>query len=170
MNFLFLAESDKSGKSIMTYRIKAYKRRVQYHETDRMGIMHNSNYYRWFEEARIDYMDQTKYPLKVIEEMGIFLPVAESSAEFLSPAEFAEDFYVVSEMVHFTGYKMTINFKIINANSRSVCTTGRIKYGVISKDGKPILLQRQFPEVYEDWQAVLNLPSVIDEFTDPIRI
>jgi hypothetical protein len=32
------------------------------------------------------------------------------------------------------------------------------------------LLQRQFPEVYEDWQAVLNLPSVIDEFTDPIRI
>jgi acyl-CoA thioesterase FadM len=65
---------------------------------------------------------------------------------------------------------MTINFKIINANSRSVCTTGRIKYGVISKEGKPILLQRQFPEVYEDWQAVLNLPSVIDEFTDPIRI
>ena len=35
---------------------KAYQHKVQYYETDQMGIVHHSNYIRWFEEARTDYM------------------------------------------------------------------------------------------------------------------
>ena len=33
-----------------------YRRLVQYYETDRMGIVHHSNYIRWFEEARTDFL------------------------------------------------------------------------------------------------------------------
>ena len=32
--------------------------KVQYYETDQMGVAHHSNYIRWFEEARVDWMDQ----------------------------------------------------------------------------------------------------------------
>ena len=32
-----------------------YKRKVNYHETDKMGITHHSNYIKWMEEARIYY-------------------------------------------------------------------------------------------------------------------
>jgi acyl-CoA thioester hydrolase len=70
-----------------------------------MGIMHNSNYYRWFEEARIDYMDQTKYPLKVIEGMGIFLPVAASSAEFFISGRICRGFLCSQRNGSFTGYR-----------------------------------------------------------------
>ena len=38
--------------------IKPYERMVYYYETDRMGIVHHSNYIRWFEEARLDWMKQ----------------------------------------------------------------------------------------------------------------
>ena len=31
-----------------------YIRKAQYHETDKMGIIHHSNYIKWMEEARID--------------------------------------------------------------------------------------------------------------------
>lgn len=149
----------------MTYDhpIYAYKRSVQYYETDRMAIMHNSNYYRWFEEARINFMAQSPYPLQVIESMGIFLPVLASDARFLHPARFAETFFVVSWMTYYTGYKMTIEFEIVSAETREVHTTGHLKNGIIGKDGKPILLQKQFPEIHENWQSVLNVPSVIDE-------
>ena len=30
---------------------KPYKHLVQYYETDQMGIVHHSNYIRWFEEG-----------------------------------------------------------------------------------------------------------------------
>ena len=36
----------------------AYEHKTQYYETDQMGIIHHSNYIRWFEEARVDFMDR----------------------------------------------------------------------------------------------------------------
>ena len=38
-----------------------YIRKVQYHETDKMGIAHHSNYIKWMEEARIDFLEQIGY-------------------------------------------------------------------------------------------------------------
>lgn len=33
-----------------------YIHRVNYYETDKMGITHHSNYLRWMEEARLDFL------------------------------------------------------------------------------------------------------------------
>lgn len=38
--------------------MNAYQHTVQYYETDRMGITHHSNYIRWMEEARVDFLQQ----------------------------------------------------------------------------------------------------------------
>ena len=43
----------------MEYR--PYSRRVNYYETDQMAIVHHSNYIRWFEEARLDFLDQVGF-------------------------------------------------------------------------------------------------------------
>lgn len=40
--------------------MKEYKHKIHYYETDQMGIVHHSNYIRWFEEARVDYMDKMR--------------------------------------------------------------------------------------------------------------
>ena len=39
-----------------------FPRKPNYYETDKMGIVHHSNYIRWFEEARIAYMEEKGYP------------------------------------------------------------------------------------------------------------
>ena len=36
--------------------------RVQYYETDRMGVTHHSNYIRFMEEARVAYLEQLGFP------------------------------------------------------------------------------------------------------------
>ena len=38
--------------------MKDYIHKVQYYETDKMAIVHHSNYIRWFEEARVDWLTQ----------------------------------------------------------------------------------------------------------------
>ena len=38
--------------------MKPYEYKAQYYETDQMGIIHHSNYIRWLESARIDYLEQ----------------------------------------------------------------------------------------------------------------
>ena len=47
------------------------RRKVFYHETDPMGIAHHSNYIRWYEEARIDYMEQMGLGYDKMEEQGM---------------------------------------------------------------------------------------------------
>ena len=38
--------------------------KVRYYETDAMGIVHHSNYIRWFEVARTDYLRAVGLPLR----------------------------------------------------------------------------------------------------------
>ena len=59
---------------------KAYQHKVQYYETDQMGIVHHSNYIRWFEEARTDYMERLGIGYEKMEEQGILSPVLSVTA------------------------------------------------------------------------------------------
>ena len=52
-----------------------YLHKVQYYETDRMGITHHSNYIRWMEEARIDFLSQLGWDYDRLESEGIISPV-----------------------------------------------------------------------------------------------
>ena len=58
-------------------KIHSYQHKVQYYETDQMGMVHHSNYIRWFEEARVDYLEHIGLPYHVIEAGGILSPVLE---------------------------------------------------------------------------------------------
>ena len=41
--------------------ITAYRHKVQYYETDQMKVVHHSNYIRWFEEARTDFLEKSGF-------------------------------------------------------------------------------------------------------------
>ena len=54
-------------------RERFYIHKVQYYETDMMGMVHHSNYIRWMEEARIDFMDKLGFSYRKMEEEGCLL-------------------------------------------------------------------------------------------------
>ena len=51
--------------------IKPYERNVYYYETDRMGIVHHSNYIRFMEEARCAWLESIDMPFEAMEEKGV---------------------------------------------------------------------------------------------------
>ena len=56
--------------------MKPWRHVVQYYETDRMNLVHHSNYVRWMEEARVDFLDQIGFPYAEMEKRGVISPVA----------------------------------------------------------------------------------------------
>ena len=46
--------------------IFSYKRPVNYYETDKMGIVHHSNYARYLEESRIEMLKFYDMPFDMI--------------------------------------------------------------------------------------------------------
>ena len=59
-----------------------YLRQPHYYETDQMGIIHHSNYIRWFEEARVDWLTFLDVPYYKIEEAGIIIPVLAVTCDY----------------------------------------------------------------------------------------
>ena len=47
-----------------------YERKINYYETDKMGIVHHSNYIRFLEEARCRWLESVDMPFYVMEENG----------------------------------------------------------------------------------------------------
>lgn len=45
-------------------KFTGYVREPFYYETDQMGIIHHSNYIRWFEEARVALLVHLGFPIK----------------------------------------------------------------------------------------------------------
>ena len=67
-----------------------YERKAYYHETDQMGVIHHSNYFRWLEEARVYFLDELGLSYKHMEEIGIISPVVSIAAEYKKPVKFDE--------------------------------------------------------------------------------
>lgn len=150
--FEFVSEMPKtiSGKirrtELRRIDIKPFKRRVNYYETDKMNIVHHSNYFRYFEEARLDYMEQIGCDYETLEKLGIIIPITEASAKYISSLHYGEDFYVRLNIAHFNG--VTIGFDYIIEQNGRRAAEGNTELCFVNKQFHPISIKRQFPEIY----------------------
>ena len=60
--------------------------RVRFAETDAQGVAHNSNYFVWFEVARVEFLERFAGGYQRLRDEGIESLVLESHARFLLPA------------------------------------------------------------------------------------
>ena len=70
------------------------KIKVRYNETDQMGIVHHSNYLKFFELARIEWLEKLNMPYEEIESNNIILPVVKCELKFIKPLIFGDIFFI----------------------------------------------------------------------------
>ena len=103
----------------MKYKTDIIK--VRYAETDQMGIVHHSNYLKFFELARIEWLEKLKIPYLKIEENGIILPVVKCELKFMKSLYFGDSLYV--EVICESKPTSTIEFKYRIFNQYDELTT-----------------------------------------------
>ncbi len=92
--------------------ITAYRHRVQYYETDQMKVVHHSNYIRWFEEARTDFLEKSGFSYAWMEEQGIIIPVLSVSAEYKAMVHYGEDVLIKPTVTGFNGVKLLLSYEV----------------------------------------------------------
>ena len=135
--------------------IKPYQHLAKYYETDQMGIIHHSNYIRWFEEARIDYMDQIGLTYKKMEDEGIISPVLEVNCQYLNMMYFDDLATIKVSVTVYTGVRFAFIYEIYNQNNK-LCTTGTSRHCFMTRDGRPVSLKRAKPEFDQLFKNVLK--------------
>ena len=68
--------------------------KVQYYETDMMGVAHHANYIRWMEEARIDFMNQIGFPFLEFLQQRIPHRKAHAQARIIKRGERPDEIVV----------------------------------------------------------------------------
>lgn len=126
--------------------MRAYLRKVQYHETDKMGITHHANYIKWMEEARIDFLEQLGFGYAKLEADGIISPVTAVDCRYQQPTTFDDTVEIAVCVAEFRGVRLVIDYVMKNAVTGQVVLTGKTQHCFLSHDGKPLILKRQFPE------------------------
>ena len=58
-----------------------------FHETDMMGVIHNSNFFLWFERGRLQIMLEV-LPLEEAMKLGLIMPVVENICHYRKPVKF----------------------------------------------------------------------------------
>ncbi|MCR4823340.1 MAG: acyl-CoA thioesterase [Treponema sp.] len=128
--------------------MKKHVHYVNYYETDRMGVTHHSNYIRWMEEARIDYLKQIGWDYAKLEEKGIISPVLSVSCKYKHSTTFDDTVEVATSIEKYTGIKLILKYKINNSKGEIV-SEGTSEHCFIDKDGKIIQIKKEYPDFHE---------------------
>lgn len=135
--------------------IKPYVRKTQYYETDQMGIIHHANYIRWFEEARVDYMEQMGFSYKKSVEVGIDFAVLGIHCEYRSMTKYGDTVEITIKITELTPFKMTIQYEITDAITHDVRVVGESKHCYYDGARKrPTSLKKVLPELYDMFMDV----------------
>ena len=137
--------------------IKPYVHHAQYYETDQMSIIHHSNYIRWMEEARLDFMSQCGVPYKELEEMGIIIPVLSVSCEYRSMVHFDDDVIIHVKVVRYSGIKMNLEYTFTNAATGELTTTGTSSHCFLNRDYRPISLKKDYADIDNRFRKMLAM-------------
>ena len=125
-----------------------YTRPVYYYETDKMGVVHHSNYVRWMEEARNFYFNDVNLAYAETESYGVMCPVTDISLKFKHFARFGDSFTVRLEIVKYTGVRFRLTYTIVNQDG-DVLVEAESGHAFIGSDYRPVPLSRAIPERHE---------------------
>lgn len=129
------------------------KIRVQYYETDAMGIVHHSNYIRYFETARTEMLRENGYSYDDMEKAGIWMPVLSVKADYKLPAVYDEIITVICKVEKLRGASIDLAYEVRGEDGR-LCAIGTSSHGFTDTELRPLKMKKERPKMYEFFKAL----------------
>ena len=125
-----------------------YTRPVFYYETDKMGIVHHSNYARWLEEARTFFFNETNLAYFETESYGVMSPVTDVTMKFKRFVKYGDSFTVRLRLTKYTGVRFRIAYTVVSEKGETLLEA-ESGHAFINKDFKPVSLAHAIPHRHE---------------------
>jgi acyl-CoA thioester hydrolase len=128
--------------------------RPAFHETDMAGVIHNSVYFLWFEQGRLEIMQEI-LPMPEALRLGIFTPVVENHCEYRRPARFGQSLLLITTHRVQPSYEGRLEFShyLIQDRQRAALATGRTSITLVEAKSHR-LIKNWDPEVWQRYQSL----------------
>ena len=136
--------------------MEIYKHKVQYYETDKMGITHHFNYIKWMEEARVDWLEKIGWGFDKLEALGMVSPVVDIHCKYINSTDFNDIVEIKVWLKEYKGVKLIVSYKMINAKTGEIVADAESKHCFTTKEGRPIIIKKQYPEFDKVLRKILG--------------
>lgn len=120
------------------------REKVRFVETDAMGVVHHSNYFRWFEMGRVEFLRQAGITLTELIAEGIVFPITDVSCKYKASARFDDIILIETRPDEITAVKMVFNYRVVRESDGLLLAIGRTQNVFTNNNGKIVRL----PEIY----------------------
>lgn len=114
-----------------------YKRKVNFYETDAQGIVHHSNYPRYFEEARGYFLEKNNFPYHLVRnELNIDIVLLELTVKYRKFLQFGDIFKIKTKICFENKCYFSFEYEVLKEND--IICTGYTKHCCIDKNSKKL--------------------------------
>ena len=133
-----------------------YERKINYYETDKMGVVHHSNYIRYLEETRCEWLEKLKMPFEEFEKQGITIPVLGVNISYKRHVTYGNTILIRPYIKDYTGVRMTVGYEVTDKETGLVVITGETKHCFTSRELKPLNLKKANKEFSDKFENLLE--------------
>ena len=112
------------------------KVRVLFADTDAMGVVYHTNYIKWFEQGRNEFMRQLGVPYTELGKLCLNLPLINVSCEYLKFAVYDQLLTIETEFAYISKATVRFNSKIWDENRENLLVEGYTIHACINNEGK----------------------------------
>lgn len=126
-----------------------FEKLVSFYETDTMGVVHHSNYLRYFEDARVAWVRQKGLQVYHQPDGPYSLAVIESQLFYRRPAYFGDQIQVFVQ-ARMEKIKIHCRYEIFSDRFKTeVIASGYTKHVLVDSDLKLVRPPKDFVDVME---------------------
>ena len=122
---------------------------IRYYETDQMGFVHHSNYLRYFELARIEWISSLGFSYQKMEERGYLMPVINANIEFKRPLTFGNSFRVKIQSKEIPKVKFELIYEIVLDKDIIIARGSTTLAFLSSHNLKPVRCPKFFSDLFK---------------------
>ena len=111
--------------------------RVRYAETDQMGVVYYANYFVWFEVGRTDWLRQTGWSYREMEQDGITLPVIEAHCHYRQPARYDDEIEIRTRATLLSPVRIRFDYELAREGDEIPCAAGHTVHAAVDSGGRP---------------------------------
>jgi len=117
------------------------RHRVPFYETDAMGIVHHANYVRYFELARVVWLDQHDVPYREIVAEGVHYATTRVEVSYHRSTKFDDEIEIVTWLDWVRGASLGMGY-VLRCNG-AVIVTGATEHAAVDLEGRLRRLPRE---------------------------
>jgi acyl-CoA thioester hydrolase len=121
--------------------------RVRYPEVDRMGVVHHTHFFVWFELGRTELLRELGCTYGEMEGRGIYMPVVEAACRYRASARYDELLEIETALEEIAASRVAFRYRLHRQGTDSPLAEGRTVHATVNREGQVIRLPMEYRDL-----------------------